>query len=54
MGKILVLYDSKTGNTAQMAEYVAEGARQVAGSEVRLLRVDDTTSADALWADGIA
>ncbi len=54
MGKILVLYDSKTGNTAQMAGYVAEGARRVAGAEVRLLAVDDATAEDALWADGIA
>ncbi len=54
MSKILVLYDSTTGNTAQMAEYVAEGARAIDGMEVRLLHVDDATAEDALCADGIA
>lgn len=54
MANILVLYDSQSGNTAAMADYVAEGARQVPGNEVRLLHVDEATAADALWADGIA
>jgi len=54
MSKILVLYDSKTGNTAQMAEYVAEGARAIDGMEVRLLSADEATMDDVLWADGIA
>ena len=54
MGKILVIYDSKTGNTAQMAEYVAEGARSIDGINVRLLSVEDATVDDVLWAEGIA
>lgn len=54
MGKVLVLYDSEGGNTCQMAEYVAQGARAVAGIEVRLVSVDEATMEDALWADGIA
>ena len=54
MGNILVLYDSKTGNTAQMAAYEAEGAQQVPGMDVRLLHVDEATLEEALWADGIA
>lgn len=54
MGNILVLYDSKTGNTAQMAGYVAEGAQQIPGMDVRLLHVDEATLEEALWADGIA
>jgi NAD(P)H dehydrogenase (quinone) len=54
MGKILVLYDSRTGNTSTMAELVAEGAGKVSGMEVRLLSVDEATLEDALWADGIA
>jgi hypothetical protein len=29
MGHVLVLFDSKTGNTAKMAQYVAEGAAKV-------------------------
>lgn len=54
MGRILVLYDSKSGNTAAMAQYVAEGAQKIPGMEVRSLLVDEATIDDALWADGIA
>ena len=38
--KILVLYDSFTGNVEQMARLVADGAREMAGVEVRLRKVD--------------
>lgn len=54
MGNILILYDSKTGNTAKMAEYVAEGAQQIAAMDVRVVSVDEATKEDAVWADGIA
>lgn len=36
MTKILILYYSRTGNTARMAEAVAEGARVVQGVDVEL------------------
>ena len=36
MGKVLVLYDSSTGNTERMAYLVAEGAKRVEGIEVRI------------------
>ena len=36
MGKVLVLYDSTTGNTEKMAYLVAEGAKRVEGIEVRI------------------
>jgi len=36
MAKLLILYDSQTGNTERMAEAVAEGARSVQGVEVDL------------------
>ena len=36
MAKLLVLYDSQTGNTEKMAQAVAEGARSVAGVDVDL------------------
>ena len=57
--KILVLYDSFTGNVEQMARLVADGAREMAGVEVRLRKVDgagDLRAApeDVLWADGVA
>ena len=46
MSKIAVVYWSGTGNTAQMAELVAEGIRE-AGKEASVLSVD-LVSADAL------
>ena len=52
--KILVLFDSRSGNVGQMAALVAEGARQVSSTEVRLLHVDDASAEDVLWCDGIA
>ena len=54
MGKILVLYDSKTGNTKRMAELVAQGACEVEGMEVRVKHVDDASAFDILWCDGLA
>jgi NAD(P)H dehydrogenase (quinone) len=54
MGKVLVLYDSSTGNTEKMAYLVAEGAKRVEGIEVRIKKVDDATKEDVLWADGLA
>lgn len=54
MNKILVLFDSQTGNVASMAALVAEGARQVPGTEVRVLSVDQATADDVMWCDGLA
>ena len=39
MPKILILYDTRTGNTGRMARAVAEGAKSVEGVEVVLKRV---------------
>ncbi len=39
MPKVLILYDTQTGNTGRMAEAVAEGARSVDGVDVVLKRV---------------
>ena len=36
MAKILVTHYSRTGNTEQMAQLVAEGAREIKGVEVDL------------------
>ena len=38
--KILVLYDSQTGNVEQMARLVAEGAREIQGVDVRLRKIE--------------
>src|SRR5271168_780225 len=54
MGKVLVLYDSASGNTAKMAGLVAEGAGIIPGIEVRLRKVEEATADDVLWCDGLA
>ena len=52
MANILVIYHSMTGNTAKMAEAVAQGARS-AGADVAVKKAIDTTLDDLLRADGI-
>src|SRR6185436_10171902 len=54
MNRILVLYDSRSGNVSKMANLVAEGARSISETEVRLCSVDDATAEDVRWCDGIA
>ncbi|MEM2929719.1 MAG: flavodoxin domain-containing protein [Thermoproteota archaeon] len=51
--RILVAYDSRTGNTEKMAAAVAEGAK-LAGAEVSLKKVTDVTVNDFLENDGFA
>lgn len=41
MPKILVLFYSRTGNTAVLADAIADGARSVRFSEVDIRRIDD-------------
>ena len=38
MKKILIAYDSRTGKTEKMAEYIAEGVR-ISGDEAVLKRI---------------
>jgi NAD(P)H dehydrogenase (quinone) len=54
MGKVLVLFDSKSGNTGKMAALVGEGAASIPGTEVRVKSVDEATPEDVYWCDGIA
>jgi NAD(P)H dehydrogenase (quinone) len=54
MGKVLVLHDSASGNTAKMAALVAEGAAAIPGIEVRLRCVGEATADDVIWCDGLA
>jgi NAD(P)H dehydrogenase (quinone) len=54
MGRVLVLFDSASGNTAKMAGLVAEGAATIPGIEVRLRSVADATPDDVTWCDGLA
>ncbi len=54
MAKILIVYHSLGGNTKQMAEAVAEGARGVAGTEVAVKTGLEATIDDLLTCDGVA
>lgn len=51
--RLLIVHATLTGNTARMAEAVAEGACSVEGAEVRAREVDTATEADARWADAL-
>jgi NAD(P)H dehydrogenase (quinone) len=53
MVRILVVYDSRSGNTEKMALAVAEGARLVKGAAVDVKKVDKTSLDDLLAADAI-
>jgi NAD(P)H dehydrogenase (quinone) len=53
MVKILIVYDSRSGNTRKMAQAVAQGARRVGGVEVAVKRVDRTSLSDLQGSDGI-
>ena len=39
--KLSVIYDSKTGNTKQAAEWIAEGMREVEGAEAAAYGIED-------------
>src|SRR5205809_7867086 len=54
MTKVLVLFDSATGNTAAMARLVGEGAASIADTEVRLRDLTQATPDDVYWCDGLA
>ena len=54
MNKILVLFDSRSGNVATMAALVVEGAKQVVSTDVRIRSVDEATAEDVVWCDGLA
>jgi len=52
MAKILVVYDSRTGNTEKMARLVARGAQE-AGAQVDVKKVGETSAEELLNYDGI-
>jgi NAD(P)H dehydrogenase (quinone) len=54
VNKILVLYDSKSGNTAKMARLIGEGALSISDTETRLRSLEEGTAEDVLWCDGLA
>ena len=53
MPKILVVFDSKSGNTETMALAVAKGAEMAGDLEVTVKRAEETKNSDLLAADGI-
>jgi len=54
MVRILVLYDTQSGNTKMMAEAVAQGAESLPNVEVTIRHVDEAQSSDLFEHDGIA
>jgi NAD(P)H dehydrogenase (quinone) len=54
MGHVLVLYYSKDGNTRKMANYIAEGASEIPGTEVIIKSVAEANRDDIYWCDGLA
>jgi len=54
MVRILVLYDTQSGNTKKMAEAVAQGAESLPDVEVTIRHVDEARSSDLFEHDGIA
>jgi NAD(P)H dehydrogenase (quinone) len=53
MPKILVVFDSKSGNTETMALAVAKGAKMAGDLEVTVKKAEETKNSDLLAADGI-
>ena len=56
MPKVLVVFYSRTGNTAKIADAIAEGARSVKFTEVDVRRLDDLAPPDVIestpaWAE---
>jgi len=52
MAKILIVFYSRSGNTKEMAQFVAEGVRK-SGTEVVVKSADDTEVDELTKADGI-
>lgn len=53
MVMVLIVYDSRSGNTEKTALLVAEGVKKVKNVDCVVKRVDDVTLDDLLSADGI-
>ena len=51
MPQLVILYHSRTGGTAAMAQAAFQGAREEAGVNVRLITAQDATAADLIAAD---
>ena len=51
---IIVLYDSRTGNTKKVAEAIAQGIKSVPGTLVEVKSVKEALVEDVIEADGFA
>ncbi len=51
--KLAVIYDSKTGNTKQAAEWIAEGMNEVEGVEAKAFSISDADEAFVKEAKGV-
>ena len=51
--KLSIVYDSKTGNTAKMAEYIIEGVAQVAGAEAKAFSIESIDEAYVKESDAL-
>ncbi|MEA1958057.1 MAG: flavodoxin domain-containing protein [Chloroflexota bacterium] len=54
MAKVLIVYSSQSGSTAEMADAVAEGAKSVAGTEVVVKKAADATADDLISCNAVA
>jgi multimeric flavodoxin WrbA len=52
--RILVIYDSRSGETERIAKVVMQGAKRVPGTIVQLKRTDGLNPREAATADGFA
>jgi len=52
--KVLIIYDSNTGNTEKLSEAVAKGAKQISEVTVEMKRTEDVNFQDVIDADGYA
>lgn len=51
--QLLIVYHSQSGHTEQMAQAVAQGARDVDELQLRVLRACEAGLDDLLWCDGL-
>jgi NAD(P)H dehydrogenase (quinone) len=54
MAKILILYDSATGRTQKMAQFVTAGVAKIPEHTIRLKSVNEASGEDVLWCDALA
>jgi len=52
--KVLIMYDSNTGNTEKLAQAVEKGINQISGVTIVLKRTEAVKTQDVLDADGYA